>query len=285
MTEQLAEDKTLKVRIFALAKELGMDSKVLIQHANDAGVPVKASALASISPAERDVVLEYLKGKIAKPAPEKKSITRDDVATDLAPKARQIKAMPARSMAPIARPPRPAKEVEPSEPVAAVPQPEPPAESSPTVVAEVSPTEVIPTDAVAPLEPPKTVEPPTIEEIEPPDANTPGNRREDYISPHGSTPRMREMRPIGSTGDMRAIGAVRKNKPNLPQLAAIPDTPVVKPKKDEGKAQRPDIKITAENFDTAGPLAGRVSQVVKGDKGHPVVGGPKKRGPLIDDDG
>ena len=41
MTEQLAEDKTLKVRIFALAKELGMDSKVLIQHCIDAGLDVK----------------------------------------------------------------------------------------------------------------------------------------------------------------------------------------------------------------------------------------------------
>jgi hypothetical protein len=50
---------------------------------------------------------------------------------------------------------------------------------------------------------------------------------------------------------MRATGTVRKSKPNLPQLAAIPDAPVMKPKKDEGKAQRPDIKITAENFDAA----------------------------------
>ena len=122
MTEQLAEDKTLKVRIFALAKQLGMDTKVLIQHANDAGIPVKSS-LASISPAERDVVLEYLKGKIAKPALEKKSITRDDVATDSTAKARQIKAMPIRSMAPIARPSRAVKEVEPLAPVTVAPQP------------------------------------------------------------------------------------------------------------------------------------------------------------------
>ena len=51
----------MKVRIFALAKELDLDSKDLIQHCNDAGIPVKNSALASITPSERDVLLDYLK--------------------------------------------------------------------------------------------------------------------------------------------------------------------------------------------------------------------------------
>ena len=280
MTEQLAEDKTLKVRIFALAKELGMDSKVLIQHANDAGIPVKASALASISPAERDVVLEYLKTKTAKPAPEKKAITRDDVVTDVAVKAR--KSMPVRTMAPISRPAKPAREPElpPAEP-AHTAEPEKPRSADVSAVAsqEVS-APTLPTDTAAA----QTDQPPT-DLSESPDDGKSALRREDYIGPHGATARTREMRPIGSTGDMRATGTVRKSKPNLPQLAAIPDAPVVKSKKDEGKAQRPDIKITAENFDSAGPLAGRVSQVVKGDKGHPASGGSKKRGQVIDDDG
>ncbi len=276
MTEQLAEDKTLKVRIFALAKELGMDSKVLIQHANDAGVPVKASALASISPAERDIVLEYLKTKASKPAPEKKAITRDDVVTDVAVKARPIKSMPVRSMAPIARPPKPAREPEPK-----------PAETAPPVESSEPSAPEATTASPEEVTPPLTVPAPTNPEL-PPEAveavsdGTSAIRREDYIGPHGSMSRPREMRPIGSTGDMRATGTVRKTKPNLPQLAAIPDAPVVKQKKDEGKAQRPDIKITAESFGTAGPLAGRVSQVVKG---HPIAGGPKKRIGQTDDDG
>ncbi len=283
MTEQLAEDKTLKVRIFALAKELGMDTKVLIQHANDAGIPVKSS-LASISPAERIVVLEYLKTKSPKSTGEKKAITRDDVATDLVAKTRPIKSMPVRTMAPIARPARPAKEVEP-----------PPAEVEPPVIPsapiaaettvapsqEMAPTPAVPSVAIS--EPPQvaaSVAPDAVESVE--DGNT-AHRREDYIGPHGATSRPREMRPIGSTADMRATGTIRKSKPNLPQLAAVPDAPVHKPKKDEGKAQRPDIKITAENFDTAGPLAGRVSQVVEGKKTHPGPGiGPKRRGPIDD---
>ncbi len=279
MTEQLAEDKTLKVRIFALAKQLGMDTKVLIQHANDAGIPVKSS-LASISPVERDVVLEYLKTKTSKPAPEKKAITRDDVATDVAVKAR--KSMPVRTMAPITRPVKPAREPE-APPVEPAPDVEPARPLSAEVSAVTAPeasAPMLPAD-IAATQPKQS---PTDLSGSPDDGNS-ALRREDYIGPHGATARTREMRPIGSTGDMRATGTVRKSKPNLPQLAAIPDAPVVKSKKDEGKAQRPDIKITAENFDSAGPLAGRVSQVVKGDKGHPAAGGPKKRGPVIDDDG
>lgn len=47
----------MKIRIFALAKELDMDSKLLIDFCAKAGISVKNSALASISPEERDLVL------------------------------------------------------------------------------------------------------------------------------------------------------------------------------------------------------------------------------------
>ncbi|WP_459554632.1 translation initiation factor IF-2 [Lacunimicrobium album] len=50
----------MKIRIFALAKEWNLDSKDLIKHCNDAGVPVKSSPLSSISPEERDLVLDYI---------------------------------------------------------------------------------------------------------------------------------------------------------------------------------------------------------------------------------
>jgi translation initiation factor IF-2 len=53
---------TLKYRIFALAKELDIDSKVLIQHCREAGVHVKDSPLSSVSPEERDQILSYIKG-------------------------------------------------------------------------------------------------------------------------------------------------------------------------------------------------------------------------------
>ncbi|MCA8999577.1 MAG: translation initiation factor IF-2 [Planctomycetaceae bacterium] len=50
----------MKIRIFALAKELGLDSKDLIQHCNDAGLDVKSSPLASITPEEREVLMKHL---------------------------------------------------------------------------------------------------------------------------------------------------------------------------------------------------------------------------------
>ncbi len=66
----------LKIRIFALAKELGLDSKELIEYAAQAGVEVKNSALASISPEERDLVLAHM--KTAKPAPAGAAAARDE---------------------------------------------------------------------------------------------------------------------------------------------------------------------------------------------------------------
>ncbi|HUG19599.1 MAG TPA: translation initiation factor IF-2 N-terminal domain-containing protein, partial [Planctomycetaceae bacterium] len=53
------ESNLLKVRVFALAKELGIDSKDLIQYCSDVGIQVKSSALASITPEERDRVVAY----------------------------------------------------------------------------------------------------------------------------------------------------------------------------------------------------------------------------------
>ena len=56
------KDSRLKIRIFALAKELDIDSKLLIDHCAKAGITIKNSALASISPEERDRVLDIVRG-------------------------------------------------------------------------------------------------------------------------------------------------------------------------------------------------------------------------------
>ncbi|MBT4868383.1 MAG: hypothetical protein HON53_25015, partial [Planctomycetaceae bacterium] len=59
----------MKIRIFALAKELGLDSKVLIDYADRAGVKVKNSALASISPEEREVIVQQVEQDRTSQAP------------------------------------------------------------------------------------------------------------------------------------------------------------------------------------------------------------------------
>ncbi len=85
-----------KVRIFSLAKELGMDSKVLIEHCRAVGLSVKTSAFASISPDEKQLVLDH----IASADPEflKKSEERS-APSDLSSRSREM-----RTMAPKERP-------------------------------------------------------------------------------------------------------------------------------------------------------------------------------------
>ena len=51
----------MKIRIFTLAKELDMDSKLLIEYCQKLGIILKNSALASISPEEKEQVLAFIK--------------------------------------------------------------------------------------------------------------------------------------------------------------------------------------------------------------------------------
>lgn len=102
----------MKIRIFALAKELDIDSKLLIDACTKAGITIKNSALASISPEERDRVLRVLEDQRtgstsaaapsssaaapAKAAPSAGTATRDPMA-DVATKARPIRVMGAKN--------------------------------------------------------------------------------------------------------------------------------------------------------------------------------------------
>ena len=52
----------MKIRIFALARDLGLDSKVLIDLCEQAGVKLR-NALATISEEERDTVVAYIRSK------------------------------------------------------------------------------------------------------------------------------------------------------------------------------------------------------------------------------
>lgn len=81
----------MKIRIFALAKELGLDSKDLIQHCTDAGLDVKNSPLASISPAERDVLMDHLKsvGDQSRPVVTAVADTKTPLRRDARPDVQQ----------------------------------------------------------------------------------------------------------------------------------------------------------------------------------------------------
>ena len=78
----------MKIRIFALAKEMGMANKELIELCARAGIQVKSSALASITEEERDTVLKFHQqeknsnsGQAAESPPEPKAPVREPAPT------------------------------------------------------------------------------------------------------------------------------------------------------------------------------------------------------------
>jgi hypothetical protein len=60
VAESPVPPESQSVRIFSLANELGMDSKVLIQLCRTAGINVRGSALARLTFEERDAVLRLI---------------------------------------------------------------------------------------------------------------------------------------------------------------------------------------------------------------------------------
>ncbi|QDT38880.1 translation initiation factor IF-2 [Stratiformator vulcanicus] len=158
----------MKIRIFALAKELGLDSKELIEHANAAGISVKNSALASISPEEKDIILEQLKSGSSSTA----TAVADEPAAPAPPppdrsgKVRKLD-QPAKRAAAKAEPiqEEPAPEEEAPQQAAEEPEVEQPVEQTAEPVAEADTETVVTEDAEADT-------PATAEEVESPVAET-----------------------------------------------------------------------------------------------------------------
>lgn len=249
----------MKVRIFSLAKELDMDSKVLIQHCADAGLDVKNSPLASISEAERDMLLAHMaKAGKEKPAtapavPEPFTPVRDDAVLDRQGKVRQIK-----SLGPLGGTLRSRRgtrddetevvEAPAAEPATAeaIPMPllAPAAEAPAPVVEPPAIATPAPAEPIAPemAEPPQPAEPPRMSAIS----------RSDYVAPagHGSM-NLGDMKARGSVRDLGG-GMRRKDKPTK-KTAALPNValPNFKPptptaKSGEAPAQKPEVRITGE---------------------------------------
>ena len=253
----------MKVRIFALAKELDMDSKVLIKHCNDAGVQVKSSALASISPEERDLVLAYLKEKQvdapqsatdAPLAPERPS------STVFKGKIRSIKTMAPRPQGQrlkkkseeLAESERGLEEqhVQPGDEQPAELPSEVAAENVDAPVGDEVGRQATETEVAAEVAPGEVEQQPE-QRVQP-------MSREDYISASGEsspTGGIREMKPRGA-GEARK--SRQKDKSAMPTLAAPPPIKAMerkKPAKTEEVAQKPDLKLTSEVFEQQSPLA------------------------------
>ena len=272
----------MKIRIFALAKELDIDSKLLIDHCAKAGITIKNSALASISPEERDRVMDVIRASHqSKPAAVAVSATSApvsrDISADVSGKTRTIRNM----MMARSQPGRPqSQDVLP--PVDEVLE-ESAAEAqldSVAVVGRVA-TDVADVSHAATVdaEPPEIVEVIAVADVplvEPIGSQSlplplpkalvdvpPVSTRPESTSGAGMMPRaMRSMSMTArSSSDFAGgkPGAAKKPRTSSPNLAAIPDfkRPVVKvTKPEEAAAQKPVIRLNPDGQQkSASPLS------------------------------
>ena len=218
------------MRIYTLAKELKLDSKVLVDLCNKAGIVGKGSALASLT----DEELSQLRAFMAKGG-----------ATTAAPAAPKP-----------AAPVRPTVTQAPSRPVAIPSRPSAPP-PTPAPVAPVAPVVV---------EPVVTVPEPVVVAAQAPAVTVPASnepapyRREDYVAPGNALrPKPQPLSPRSDRPPMMKTGgeksgddsttppksrAERSRTPAI-RVAAMPTAaqPVAPPKSNEPAPQKPDIKL------------------------------------------
>lgn len=303
----------MKIRIFALAKELGLDSKVLIDYASEAGVQVKNSALASVSPEERDAILQHIESRdsagTTATAVEPMAPVRDP-SREVSGRVRTIAAPAAKSRAE-----EPAGEPEEeATPVAAEPEVAPEPDTEPETVeteAAAADAEAATETAEAEAEAEPELESETAEataetesaEDQPSDDSddeeSSGDAIEpirpgDYVPPTGSGGAIREMKPRGTVPGQGGQGGGRrqrsKPRPSLPGIAAAPNyvPPKVKPAAtDDQPAQKPDIPLTAEVLaGEQSPLRQHLKQHRKKDSGSGAgLRPPSRRGDMVDGEG
>lgn len=287
----------MKIRIFALARDLGLDSKVLIDLCEQAGVKLR-NALATISEEERDIVVAYVRGKGT-------SATAETPPVDLTPirevpltggKVRQIGGSPSRGGS---RTQEEADEqIEQAEESEAAVVP---AAGSGTVDHSVDQTEdIVASEEVTSVESgppagvPESVETATdvaaesaevVPTVSP--ASVPPSSGDALRRPRMQS--LREMRPIGSVKDREQQAAASAAKPSGPikvnrdkdrqpgrPMVAAPPTYVPptakKTKPREEKVQKPDMSLS-EIVDRRSPLADQLKALRKARDEHD-AGGP-----------
>lgn len=87
------EEFRLKIRIFTLAKELDIDSKILIQACTEVGLNVKNSPLAGVTAEEKDMVLAHLKSRQSGGGKSAKSAEPVPIPREPAPERTKTKPM------------------------------------------------------------------------------------------------------------------------------------------------------------------------------------------------
>ncbi len=288
----------MKIRIFALARDLGLDSKVLIELCEEAGVKLR-NALATISEEERDQVVAYVrkKGTPTSAPPVAPEVTPLRETSNHGGRVRVIGTGSVRSQT--GRSPGEETLDEPE----SLPLESPEVSDVPTAT-EVAVVESLVSPIESVVEPePQSAEPEAEETViaapEIPETPAPS---EGIILPASPTvaqptppespidamrrPRMqqlREMRPIGSVKDReqaapaspqaRPAGPLKVNKDKQPArplvasapIIAAPPKKVVKPR--EEKAQKPDMSFKGI-VDSSSPLSEQLKALRKAREEH-----------------
>lgn len=271
-------DTATKIRIFSLAKELGMDSKVLIEHCRAAGLKVKGSALASISPEEKELVLQHMGSADSSESESSSDVatvpSREEVQREISTRMRDI-----RTMVPRGRSGLPVEKTADTDDQAAA---ETPADTAPeadedmaSVADSAGAVEVAADSEAVDRDTTSEVES-DVESTEAGDDSTGTDdsaasmRREDYMPQHGGgRSTTREMKPIGTpthsdlAEDSEEDDKEKekdRNRKSLPGLAPLPTFTVKeqKAKSAEPKAQKPEIRLTPDQLDGQSPLGVRL---------------------------
>ena len=248
-----------KVRIYALARELNMDSKDLLEMCRQAGYDVK-NQLSSLDPDQKDQIVQMVKRggggpAVAVAAPPKPAHVIPQVPTPI----RVLDSRPARRPAEPPRAPAQAptpKQPEPSAPLAA---------KTPSVPAAEKPAQAPPTrPAAAPPAPPRTPETTVAREaVRPPEA--PPSRPAEAPSaptPPGVAAKAPPVAPGGKVPDLPAVsrpgeGPPRQTRPPRvirPTAARVVPTPLRRPtlrevkKPAEAPVQEPIRRLTKEQL-------------------------------------
>jgi len=209
----------LAVRIYALAKELKLDSKELVDICTKAGVTGKGSALASLTEDEAARVKQYLKGGMAKPKAVK------------------------------AAPPMPERPTEPVRlgkmPVIVTPKPSPPKPKPPEPVIEEPPLR--PAESTVAATSTATEKAVAVEKPRPPGPLAGAMGREKYIGPGTVTGKVPVVGKEPKAGERRksdGAAPAERARPAV-KLAPLPKTsqPIEAAPPAEPPAQKPDLRL------------------------------------------
>jgi translation initiation factor IF-2 len=200
------------IRIYALAKELQIDSKELVEYCTKAGITGKGSALASLDDDEVVKVKAFMGG--AKSSPSSRGVS-------VAPPTPSPKAPPSR---PLVQPPK-VQRVSPPPPAPTPPAPTPPAPP---------PSQVVEPPAEPPAEKPKPMEP-VVERPAEPTAEVPPEK----AAAKSATAKPTTKKPLTEQGEAEMPAVAKPVEETPPDVAATK-------KSAEPTAEKPATPSAAE---------------------------------------